>query len=214
MRALPVIGWLVFGTVTALARLGETTNEIQVRYGAPAGQDTFLGLPARSYTFNGFNVLVVFNEGKSFIEALKPLEDGRRLEADEAEVMASRIAGCETWTRKNTPDPPGVEFKGTNGAAAMLRRGPQPPDSLVIYSAEAVEKMRKPASQEDEAAKLKLQRQEAINGIPASQCALGKRYLAGQGVDKDESLGRFWLEKAAARGNAEAKDVLKKLNAK
>jgi TPR repeat protein len=214
MKALPAIGLLAFGAATAWARFGEATNEIQARYGAPVGQDSFLGLPAKSYNFSEYNVLVVFKEGKSFIEALKPLQDGRRIEPDEAEALATRIAGCGTWTRRTTVDPPGFEFKGTNGAAAMLRRGSMPPDSLVVYSAEAVEKMRKPVSQGDTANELRLQRQQAINGISAAQCALGKRYLTGDGLAKDEPLARFWLEKAAAKGSVEAREALKKLDGK
>ncbi len=214
MKALPAICLLGLGAVTALARLGETTNEVQARYGAPVGQDSFLGLPANSYNFSAFNVLVVFKEGKSFIEALKPLNESDRLETDQAEALASRIAGCGAWTRRETVEPPGFEFKGTNGTAATLRRGPRPPDSLVVYSADAVEKMRKPAPAGNAAEELRLQRQRAINGELAAQCALGKRYLAGDGLGKDEQMARFWLEKAASKGNAEAREALKKLDGK
>jgi TPR repeat protein len=214
MKVLSAIGLLACGAATALGRLGEATNEVQARYGAPVGQDSFLGLPAKSYNFGEFNVLVVFKEGRSFIEALKLLENGRRLEANEAEALAARIAGCGAWTRRATVDPPGVEFKGTNGTAAMLRHGALPPDSLVVYSAEAVEKMRKPAPPADPASDLRLQRQQAINGSPEAQCALGKRYLAGEGLAKDEPMARFWLGKAAAKGSTDAKEALKKLDGK
>ncbi len=214
MKALSAIGLLAFGVATALGRLGEGTNEIQARYGAPVGQDTFLGLPAKSYNFSEFNVLVVFKEGKSFIEAVKPRENGRRIEAGEAEALAARIAGCGAWARRETQDPPGVEFKGTNGTAAMLRRGALPPDSVVVYAAEAVQKMRPSASKADPAEELRLQRQQAINGVPEAQCALGKRYLTGEGLAKDEQMARFWLAKAAAKGSTDAKEALKKLDGK
>jgi len=214
MKALSAIGLLGLGAATALGRIGEATNEVQARYGAPVGQDSFLGLPAKSYNFGEFNVLVVFKDNKSFIEAVKPLASGRRLETNEAEALATRIAGCAAWTRRDLTNPPGLEFKGTNGASAMLRRGALPPDSLVVYAAEAVQKMRKSEPAADPAGELKLQRQQAINGVSEAQCALGKRYLAGDGLAKDDQMARFWLGKAAAKGSAEARDMLKKLDGK
>ena len=42
------------------------------------------------------------------------------------------------------------------------------------------------------------QHQQATNGVAYSQYDLAKRYLDGNGVTKDESLGRYWLNRSAA----------------
>lgn len=45
-----------------------------------------------------------------------------------------------------------------------------------------------------------------------AQCALGCCYINGDGVSQDISMARYWLEKAAQKGNAQAKEELSKLN--
>jgi hypothetical protein len=231
MRTLsPVLLWLLVAG-PAGARLGETTNQIYARYGNPLGQDSYLGLPAEAFTFKEYNVVVVFKDGKSCLEALKPKQESDRIEPDVAEGLATRVGNCAKWSRQETINPPGVEFKGTNGMVAMLTRGPQPPDSLIICTSEAVERMREATRKESEAKTgaaqpvkpgdpdpstnaLRLQQQQAINGLPAAQCALGKRYLVGDGVPADLQLARYWLEKAAAKGDPEAKAALRKMDGK
>lgn len=49
---------------------------------------------------------------------------------------------------------------------------------------------------------------QATNGSVSAETSLGFRYLKGQGVPKDEALGRQWLQKAAADGDAEAASKL------
>jgi TPR repeat protein len=134
----------------------------------------------------------------------------------DAENLAGKIANCSQWTRNEMPGTNGFEFKGTNGTMALLRRGVRQPDSLVVCSREAIGRMREasPTEGEVQADALKLQRQQAINGMPAAHCGLGKRYLVGDGVLKDEQLARFWLGKAAAKGDAEARTTLKQLDGK
>jgi TPR repeat protein len=216
MKTWPIILLLALGAANATARLGETTNEIHVRYGEPLGQNSFLGLPAEFYNFRQYRVQVVFKDGRSFIEALKPLQDGDRIELKDAEALAGKIANCDQWSKSETASPAGYELKGANGAVALLRRGLKDPDSLVVCSGEAAGRMRVSSQQEPEAITnaLRLQRQQAINGISSAQCALGKRYLTGDGVPKDAESARYWLQKAAAKGDAEARAALKKLEEK
>ena len=212
----PAILLLALWASHAHGRLGESTNEIHARYGEPKGRESLLGWPAESFHFQEYNVLVVFKDGRSFIEALKPLEDAARIEAGDAEDLAGKIANCRQWTRSEVAGTNSFEFKGTNGTVALLRRGGRPPDSLVVCSREAAGRMRESSRTEGEgqAEALKLQRQQAINGMASAQCALGKRYLAGDGVPKDEPLARFWLGKAAGKGDADARTTLKKLEGK
>jgi hypothetical protein len=54
---------------------------------------------------------------------------------------------------------------------------------------------------------------QATNGSASAESSLGFRYLKGQGVPKDEALGRQWLQKAAADGDAEAASKLATLAA-
>lgn len=216
MKTCSIILLLALWASHAHGRPGEATNEIHARYGEPAGQDVFLGWPAESYNFQEYNVLVVFKDGRNFIEALKPLKISGRIEVNDAETLAGRIANCSQWTRSETAATNSVNFKGTNRTVALLRRGVRPPDSLVVYSREAIGGMRASSRTDAEAQEeaLRLQQQQAINGTVSAQCALGKRHLAGNGVPKDERLGRYWIKKAAAKGDADAKAVLKKLDGK
>ena len=216
MKTESIILFLALWASLAQARLGESTNEIHARYGESAGPDSFLGLPAESYHFQGYKILVVFKDGRSFIEALKPVQDSARIEVGDAEHLAGQIANCSQWTRRELAGTNSFELKGTNGALAMLRCGTRPPDSLVICSPEAGGWMRESSRREGETPteSRKRQRQQAINGVTSAQCALGKRYADGDGVAKDEALAHYWLAKAAAKGDVEARAALRKLDGK
>jgi hypothetical protein len=50
--------------------------------------------------------------------------------------------------------------------------------------------------------------ENATNGVESSQYRLGMRFLNGDGVPKDESVGKQWLDKASAQGNLGAKTAL------
>ena len=54
---------------------------------------------------------------------------------------------------------------------------------------------------------------QATNHVPSAESSLGFRYLKGQGVPKDEALGRQWLQKAAADGDDDAAAKLASLAA-
>ncbi len=60
---------------------------------------------------------------------------------------------------------------------------------------------------------LSYQRSEAEKGNPQAQFALGIRYLTGNGVEQNQSLGQQWLEKASAQGNLKARSKLRELKA-
>ncbi|MBI3394355.1 MAG: sel1 repeat family protein [Spirochaetia bacterium] len=52
----------------------------------------------------------------------------------------------------------------------------------------------------------------AEGGNPEAQMRLGKMYFNGWGVKHDHAKGREWHEKAAAQGNAESIEKLKKMS--
>ena len=54
---------------------------------------------------------------------------------------------------------------------------------------------------------------QATNHVSSAESSLGFRYLKGQGVPKDEALGRQWLQKAAADGDDDAAAKLASLPA-
>jgi len=49
----------------------------------------------------------------------------------------------------------------------------------------------------------------AEQGNPSAQYTLGRRYLEGDGVPKDEQKARYWLQKSAAQGNRDSQETLK-----
>lgn len=61
---------------------------------------------------------------------------------------------------------------------------------------------------------LEFQQKRAAEGSATAQFDLGMRYLAGDGVEKDEATARSWLQKAAANGNSQATKKLRELDAK
>lgn len=65
--------------------------------------------------------------------------------------------------------------------------------------------------QKTESDLIKYHRQRAEAGSESAQYELGMRYLAGNGVEKNEKLGREWLEKAAKQGNPKAVKKLEEL---
>jgi hypothetical protein len=51
-------------------------------------------------------------------------------------------------------------------------------------------------------------KENAEKGHPVAQYSLGLRYLNGDGVTKDDGVGKEWLGKASAQGNLDAKTAL------
>ena len=54
----------------------------------------------------------------------------------------------------------------------------------------------------------------AERGSPSAQYILGRRYLDGESVPKDEMEARRWLEKSAAQGNSDAQAALQALDSR
>ena len=49
----------------------------------------------------------------------------------------------------------------------------------------------------------------AVQGDGVAQCNLAMMYEAGEGVPQDEAQAMEWFRRAAAHGNADAKERLK-----
>jgi TPR repeat protein len=62
---------------------------------------------------------------------------------------------------------------------------------------------------------IKFRMEQATNGLPTAQCALGQNYLNGtDGFDTNKTLGVYWLTQSAAQGNLEAEELLKRAKLK
>lgn len=82
--------FLLFLTVPALARLGETPQQIEARYGKPleTAKPDSPATNAEVYAKNGFRIEVGFYEGKSYYEQFRridPQEPNSLLEITETE---------------------------------------------------------------------------------------------------------------------------------
>ncbi len=63
----------------------------------------------------------------------------------------------------------------------------------------------------EDAKLLAWQEEQAKQGSASAQLEMGKRYLTGRGVAKNEALARIWFKSSADQGNHEAAAALEKL---
>ena len=78
-------------------------------------------------------------------------------------------------------------------------RAPADPEKEKARKEEAVKKT------------IEFQKKRAAEGSPSAQYDLGMRYLKGDGVVRDEELGRKWLEESAKNDHALARKKLEEL---
>lgn len=81
-------------------------------------------------------------------------------------------------------------------------------DARQTPSSSGQQETARPAKDETDRKVLEFQKQRAAHGSPTSQYDLSLRYLEGNGVDKDESQARMWMQKAAEGGHMRAKQHL------
>lgn len=90
--------------LSASARLGETAEEIQTRYGKPIlpTQPTvgIYGLSSTNYLFKGYEITVNFKNGKSIRESVKPKAKSELTEAECFELVKN-IGGLDwAWVKE------------------------------------------------------------------------------------------------------------------
>lgn len=117
-----------------------------------------------------------------------------------SQALAQYSAG--QLTRKVAPRPQPAQPAGGGGYAGGAAGGGV---TVVDPAKVAAQK------QKTESDLIKYHRQRAEGGSDSAQFELGMRYYTGNGVEKDEKLGREWLEKSAKAGNIKAIDKLKEL---
>jgi len=90
--------------------------------------------------------------------------------------------------------------------------------NLFLVTAQGIMRVKKETTEEAASKKTALaanliawQREQASNDVANVQYDLAKRYLAGDGVTKDDSLGHYWLERSAAQHYEPANKLLEAL---
>jgi TPR repeat protein len=123
-------------------------------------------------------------------------------------LVAGALAMSQTFaqysatqlTRKVAPRPQQAAPAG--GAAGAGYAAPAAPVDPAKVAAQ---------KQKTESDLIKYHRQRAEAGSESAQYELGVRYLTGNGVEKNEKLGREWLEKSAKQGSPKAVRKLEEL---
>src|SRR5450755_2885940 len=82
-------------SASAFARIGETTNQVDKRYGAPL-ETTKNGGESRRYSFGGFTVLVSFERGISQCEVYQKKDTSRMMEGEIRGLLGAN-AGGSAW---------------------------------------------------------------------------------------------------------------------
>ena len=94
MKTLLLLIALAF-SASAFARIGETTEQIDKRYGQPQ-ETTRSKAESRRYLFRGFTVLVFFEQGISQCEIYQK-EDNSRMTEAEIQGLLQANAGRSEW---------------------------------------------------------------------------------------------------------------------
>jgi hypothetical protein len=176
-------GWVHFyGRV-----LGIESNRVHVegRYSAPFGREAGYG------DFFVLNFPYQVTENDAILDA--PVHHMAKL---------SGIATCESV--QGTPRTiPNLDY----GLVCDPPDPPKPPSAAIAAMKDAAAQKKAEVA----ARTLKHHQELAEQGDPYGQYHLGLRYAIGDGVEKDLAKARDWLTKAAAQGQSEAAEELKKL---
>ena len=87
----------VLSTTSAFARIGETREQIDKRYGQGSHSDyqRLDGTETIKYHFNNFQVEVVFNDNKSIWEIYQ--RQGRLIDTTDTKMLMKANAAGQTW---------------------------------------------------------------------------------------------------------------------
>lgn len=85
------------------------------------------------------------------------------------------------------------------------------PGQTTIIVAPPVVVVTAATKEEQEAKLIAFQKKNAADGLPSAQFDLGMRFLAGNGLEKNQATARKWLEAAARQGHTQAIRKLEEL---
>ena len=117
---------------------------------------------------------------------------------------------AKTLTSKIVPQPQ-QPVQPARPAPVYAAPAQQPAPPRELTPAEAAKAQVK--KDKNDVKQFEFYKRRAEEGSDHAQFELGMRYLNGKGTDKDEALGRQWMEKAAKQGHKEASQKLATLPA-
>lgn len=103
MKTLIIAALIVVACLTTVnARVGETEQQIDARYGKPVNDTahTIVGR-AKQYALNGYKIMVVFIDGISQAETIKKLS-GAPFSSDEVKVLVANNGAGLRWIEMNS----------------------------------------------------------------------------------------------------------------
>src|SRR6185295_2803513 len=96
-------------------------------------------------------------------------------------------------------NPPEQQTAPPAPAAAAVP--PRPPAPVMVRVPPPVDPVKAKAAKEEGVRKaIEFEKKGAAEGSESAQYELGMRYLRGDGVEKDEAVGRKWLEESSKNG--------------
>lgn len=223
----------------AFANLGETSEQIQARYGKPTKGpiDHGNGVVRYSYQLPDRVVQVEFLNGKSSLEAFQPNKGQPNYTDAQCMAIAVFVSGTTNWTVLGN-DGEQTDWISDDYSASIWRRAGRQHYLLVRTSAwlahellhpvddtrllkslstnktmlqGALPRSSKETREQTDARVLKWQQELAEKGDRYGEYRMGLRYRDGEGVPQDVEKARSLLEKAADQGNADAAAALAKL---
>lgn len=137
MKAIAISFYIVFSVATVLARLGETEEQIQQRYGEPVGKPTDETRREKSgtYIYNGFCIIVTFLDGKSHMEGY--MKEDRKSKLSDAEIAVLLNANSFGNAWEAAEGSTSTDKKWTLGGTAIALYFPMhDPPTLMIATSE------------------------------------------------------------------------------
>ena len=161
---LAVVATLSLAVREATARLGETFEQCNQRYGAPSSSTSLFpvlaGAPNRQYNYQGWRISVAFLKGQAAKLRYSKLNSGK-IEEDEFQAIIKGNAGGGSWSAQSTqktifnnPFGPNKIWSHSNGSVAYFEN---PSRNTVILEAPIVQEFL-----QAQAAKREQQRKDSI----------------------------------------------------
>ena len=103
MKTASILAAVAITLTKAHARVGETAQEIETRYGKPTGETKrWGGDPRREYTYRGYRVLVSFHKDVCRAESYRKIPPSPFLESEVTALLREHAAGSK-WERMPIP---------------------------------------------------------------------------------------------------------------
>ncbi len=122
---------LLVSCVGCFAKLGETEKEIEARYGSAVNKSK----GGKLYSFDKFNVAVVFQQGVSSAELLRGKEPKTEISDSDAVALGEAISGTNGFSKENISSVMQTAWKNPNGCGILKTHDFVKGDELMVVSA-------------------------------------------------------------------------------